>query len=137
MKYMLMIYGRQADYDAMSGAKPEQGAPWTEASLKAMFEFMGSVNNDLAESGEWVEGQGLAAPSEARLVTATRDGQPVVSDGPYGETKEVLAGFWIVDVANSERANEIAARIYTCPQPEGAPSYPVVVRPVQEGPDLA
>lgn len=137
MKYMLMIYGRQADYDAMSGTQPEQGAPWTEADLKAMFEFMSAVNNDLAESGEWVEGQGLGAPSEARLVTATRDGQPVISDGPYGETKEVLAGFWVVDVANIERATEIAARIYTCPQPAGAPSYPVVVRPIQDNPEDA
>lgn len=134
MKYMLMIYGRQADYDAMGGAEPEQGAPWTEADMRAMFEFMGSVNNDLAESGELVDAQGLVAPSEARLVTATRDGQPVISDGPYGESKEVLAGYWVVDVADIDRATEIAARVYNCPAPEGAPNYPVVVRSVDSGP---
>jgi hypothetical protein len=134
MKYMLMVLGRQDDYDAMSGAAPRQGARWTEADLKAMYDFMSAVNDDLAESGEWVEGQGLTAPSEARLVSAARDGRPVISDGPYGETEEVLAGYWIIDCAGIERATEIAARIHPCPQPEGAPNYPVVVRPVQGGP---
>ncbi|AXK34637.1 hypothetical protein DVA86_20275 [Streptomyces armeniacus] len=138
MKYMLMVLGRQADYDAMSGGTPEKGAAWTEADLKAMFDFMGALNNDLAESGELVDAQGLTAPSEARLVSATRDGQPVISDGPYGETKEVLAGYWVLDCASIDRATEIAARVATCPQPEGAPDYPVVVRPIQDGtPDFA
>ncbi|MGW7460913.1 YciI family protein [Streptomyces sp. NPDC054797] len=130
MKYMLMVLGKQADYDAMSG-KASSGSPaWSEADLKAMFDHMSALNDDLAESGEWVDGQGLAEPRQARLVTAGADGAPVISDGPYGEAKEVLAGYWIVDVPDFARAAEIAARAYACPLPEGAPHYPVVVQPV-------
>ncbi|WP_455358563.1 YciI family protein [Streptomyces sp. SYSU K21746] len=132
MKYMLMVLGKQADYDAMGGA-PSEGSPaWTEQDLKAMFDHMGALNNDLAEAGELVDAQGLAEPKQARLVTAAGDGTPVVTDGPYGETKEVLAGYWIIDVPDFARAAEIAARAYQCPLPEGAPNYPVVVHPVGE-----
>ncbi|MFF0552966.1 YciI family protein [Streptomyces sp. NPDC004311] len=136
MKYMLMVLGRQADYDAMGGTAGGSGGPaWSQADLKAMFDHMRALNDDLAESGEWVDGQGLAAPRQARLVTAAADGTPVVSDGPYGEAKEVLAGYWIVDVADFARAAEIAARAYACPVPEGAANYPVVVQPVGGGPE--
>lgn len=135
MKYMLMLMSAQKYYDAMSG-NPSPGAPaWTENELKAMFQHMGAINDDLAASGELVDAQGLAEPSQTRLVTAGADGSPVVSDGPYGETKEVLAGYWIVDVETPERAYEIAARAYSCPVPEGSdPEPPVIVRPVPDGP---
>lgn len=133
MKYMLMVLGTQADYEAMAGKASEGSPAWSEQQLKAMFEHMGSLNDDLAEAGEFVDGQGLAEPRQARFVTAAADGTPVVSDGPYGEAKEVLAGYWIVDVPNFERAAEIAARAYACPVPEGSPNYPVVVHPVGEG----
>lgn len=135
MKYMLMILGSQADYDAMSGT-PSPGAPaWSEDELKAMFQHMGALNDDLAESGELVDAQGLGEPSQSRLVTTDADGRPVVSDGPYGETKEVLAGYWVVDCATPERAYEIAARAYACPVPAGtATAPPVVVHPIQDGP---
>ncbi|MCM2576098.1 YciI family protein [Streptomyces meridianus] len=130
MKYMMMIYAKQADYDAMSGT-PTDGRPaWSEADVKAMFAHMESLNNDLAESGEWVDGQGLSEPAQARLITTGPDGAPVVTDGPYGETKEVLAGYWLLDCESIERVTEIAGRVLACPGPEGAPAYPVVVRPV-------
>ncbi|MET9319339.1 YciI family protein [Streptomyces sp. NPDC003038] len=130
MKYMLMLLGKQADYDAMGGKASGDSPAWSEADLKAMFDHMRALNDDLAEAGELVDGQGLAEPRQARLVTAGADGSPVVSDGPYGETKEVLAGYWIVDVPDFARAAEIAARAYACPIPEGSPNYPVVVHPV-------
>uniref|UniRef100_A0AAU2K3S3 YciI family protein n=1 Tax=Streptomyces sp. NBC_00049 TaxID=2903617 RepID=A0AAU2K3S3_9ACTN len=130
MKYMLMVLGSQADYDAMAGKASADNPAWSEAEVKAMFDHMGALNNDLAESGEWVDGQGLTEPRLTRFVTAGPDGAPVVSDGPYGESKEVLAGYWIVDVADFARAAEIAARAYACPAPAGAPNYPVVIRPV-------
>ncbi|MEU6311044.1 YciI family protein [Streptomyces sp. NPDC047014] len=136
MKYMLMVLGRQADYDAMGGKPDSGGGPaWSPADLKAMFDHMNALNEDLAASGEWVDGQGLAEPRRAKLVTAAPDGSPEVSDQPYGETREVLAGYWIVDVADFARAAEIAARAYACPLPEGAPNYPVVVHPLDTGPD--
>ncbi|MGW4234597.1 YciI family protein [Streptomyces sp. NPDC004980] len=135
MKYLVMVQGSQADYEAMSG-KASAGSPaWNEKDVKAMFAFMQGINNDLAESGEMVEGNGLAEPARARFVSAGADGQPVISDGPYGETKEVLAGYWVLDCASLERVTEIAARIALCPQPEGAPEYPVVIRPIDPGPD--
>lgn len=133
MKYMLMILGTQADYDAMSGAPRPGGPVWTEADLKAMVGHMSAINDDLAESGELVDGQGLVEPSRARLVS-TRDGQPVISDGPYGEAKEVLVGYWVLECESIERATEIAARVYDCPVPEGTPAYPIVVHPVADGP---
>ncbi|MEU8568427.1 YciI family protein [Streptomyces pathocidini] len=131
MKYLLMLLAKQSDYDAMAG-KGGEGPAWSEADMKAMYEHMGAINNDLAESGELVDAQGLTAPSHAKLVTATPDGQPVVSDGPYGESKEVLAGYWVIDCETPERAYEIAARAYNCPQPAGAPQYPTVVRPIDQ-----
>lgn len=134
MKYLVMVQGSQADYDAMTGKASEQSAAWSEKDLQAMFAFMGEVNNDLAESGELVDGQGLGAPSETRLVSADKDGRPVITDGPYGETKELLAGYWVLDCASLDRVTEIAARVAACPQPEGVPSYPVIIRPIQEAP---
>ncbi|MFI6003247.1 YciI family protein [Streptomyces sp. NPDC051366] len=136
MKYMLMVLGKQEDYAAMSGAAGAGGPAWTEADLKAMFAYMEALNNDISEAGELVAAEGLASPRLAKLVTANADGTPVVSDGPYGEAKEVLAGFWIVDVPDFARAAEIAARAYLCPVPEGSPNYPVVVQPVGEGPTI-
>lgn len=134
MKYMLMIMGTQAHYEAMSGT-PSPGAPaWTEEELKAMYQHMGALNEDLVASGEWVDGQGLSEPSQARLVSSDAQGRPVVSDSPYGETKEVLAGFWVVDVESPERAYEIAARAYSAPVPPGAVPPPLVVHPIPDGP---
>ncbi|WP_030761968.1 YciI family protein [Streptomyces sp. NRRL F-2664] len=130
MKYMLMVLGSQADYDAMGGRSSGGSPAWSEADLKAMFDHMSALNEDLVASGEWVDGQGLTEPRMARLVTAAPDGTPVVSDGPYGGAEEVLAGYWIVDVPDFARAAEIAARAHACPVPEGAPNPPVVVRPV-------
>ncbi|WP_055697268.1 YciI family protein [Streptomyces silaceus] len=133
MKYLIMVQGSQADYEAMAG-KPSGNSPaWSEKELQAMFAFMGEISNDLAESGELVDAQGLTEPAQARFVSRDKDGRPVVTDGPYGETKEVLAGYWLVDCAGLERATEIARRITECPGPEGLVEPPVVIRPVQDG----
>jgi hypothetical protein len=134
MKYLIMVQGSQAGYDQMSG-QSKDGNTWSPEELGAMFAHMGALNNDLAESGEFVDAQGLAEPNQARLVTS-KDGVPVVSDGPYGETKEVVAGFWIVDVKDIDRATEIAARAFECPIPSWAPTSPIVIRQIQEAPDL-
>lgn len=135
MKYMLMVLGKQADYEAMAGRASGDSPAWSEADLKAMFDHMGALNAELTAAGEWVDGQGLAEPRQARLVTAGADGTPHVSDVPYGESSAVIAGYWIVDVPDFARAAEIAARAYACPMPEGAPNYPVVVHPVGGSPE--
>jgi hypothetical protein len=134
MKYLVMVQGSQADYEAMRGnTSPASPAAWNEKDLQAMYAFMTSINDDLAESGEMVDGQGLAEPGKTRHVSLDADGKPVITDGPYGETKELLAGYWVLDCASLERVTEIAARIARCPQPAGAPDYPVVIRPILDG----
>ncbi|MDT9696345.1 YciI family protein [Streptomyces sp. P17] len=132
MKYLVMVQGSQADYEAMKGKASENSPAWSEQDVQAMFAFMGAINDDLAETGELVDAQGLAEPARTRHVDLGPDGKPVITDGPYGETKELLAGYWVLDCASLERVTEIAARVLQCPQPEGAPVYPVVIRPIGE-----
>ena len=136
-KYLVMIFGNQADYDAMNGKASEGRPAWSQQDLQTMFKYMESINNDLAESGEFVDGQGLAEPSRSVVVTAGPDGAPVVSDGPYGETREVLAGYWVLDCASIERVTEIAKRVHECPLPPGTAPSDVVVRPIDEAPAVA
>ncbi|MGW0939919.1 YciI family protein [Streptomyces sp. NPDC002666] len=133
MKYLVMVQGSQADYEAMRGNASEGNPAWNEKDIQAMFGFMGAVTNDLAESGELVDAQGLVEPSKTRFVTAGEDGRPVITDGPYGETKELLAGYWVLECESLDRVTEIAARITECPAPAGAPVRPVVIRPIDSG----
>ena len=133
MKYLVMVQGTQADYEAMRGDGSEHAPAWSEKDMQAMFAFMQSVNDDLAESGELVDGQGLGDPAQTRYVTSDKDGRPVITDGPYGETKEMLAGYWVLDCESLDRVTEIAARVARCPVPEGTRDYPVVIRQIMEG----
>ncbi len=130
MKYLVMVLGTQADYEAMQGKASEHAPAWSEKELQAMYSFMDAINDDLSESGEFLDGQGLAEPALTRFVTADKDGKPVIIDGPYDEMKEVLAGYWLLECESLERVTEIAARIAQCPVPEGSVEYPVVIRPV-------
>lgn len=133
MKYLVMVQGSQADYEAQRG-KPSPGSPvWNEQEMQAMYAFMGAINNDLSESGELLDAQGLAEHDRTRLVTADKDGKPVITDGPYSETKELMAGFWILECESLERVTEIAARVAQCPAPAGATEYPVVIRQILDG----
>ncbi|HEV2378016.1 MAG TPA: YciI family protein [Streptosporangiaceae bacterium] len=132
MKYMILTYASQQDYDALAGS-PTAGKPvWSPQDFAAMGAFMESFAKDLASSGELVETRGLAAPVHTRTIQL-RDGVPVVTDGPYAETQEVLAGYWIVDCDSFDRATEIAARLTQCPGPaEAAASARADVRPIAE-----
>ncbi|RSM72039.1 hypothetical protein DL991_34350 [Amycolatopsis sp. WAC 01375] len=111
MKYMIMMMGSQKDLDSISGS-------WSADDITALHEFMGKWNNDLVESGEFVDAQGLSQPAHARRISL-RDGAPVVTDGPYAETQEVLVGYTTVDCASYDRATEIAAKLANTPYPEG------------------
>lgn len=133
MKYMVLIQASQAHYDAMND-KDTGKAVWTQDDLKAMFAFMEALNKDLAESGELIDAQGLSEPAQARQVVAGEDGVPVVSDGPYPDTQEVLCGYWLLDCASLDRVTEIAKRVTRCPVPEGAENNPVTVRPIPDSP---
>lgn len=116
MKYMIMMFG---DQSGMEDKSPE----W----MKSMIEFMFRIDKDLEKSGELVFQQGLADPSQAKLVDL-RDGVPVATDGPFAESKESLAGFWVVDVENHARVIEIASQVVAVI--EG----PVEVREVLDAP---
>jgi hypothetical protein len=132
VKYMILIYGSQEDYDGLAGKATDKPA-WPAEDVAAMHAFMESVNKDLVESGELVDTQGLTAPVHTRRVQL-QNGVPVVTDGPYPETQEVLAGFWIVDCESFDRATEIAARVSTCPGPAWVRAGGVVdVRPIADG----
>ena len=131
MKYMILTYASQQDYDAMAG-KAGGTSPWTADDFAAMGAFMEAFNRDLAESGELVETRGLTAPAHARRVQL-RGGVPVATDGPYAETYEVLAGYWIVECESFDRATEIAARLANTPGPaEVAQKAFADVRPIAE-----
>ncbi|MER8008829.1 MULTISPECIES: YciI family protein [unclassified Streptomyces] len=130
MKYLVMVQCTQADYEAMRGNGNATSPAWSQEEIQAMYAFMGSLTDDLAETGELVDAQGLVEPARTRLVGLDDDGKPVITDGPYGETKELLAGYWVLDCASLERVTEIAERVLQCPQPAGAPGYPVVIRPI-------
>ncbi|MFJ4277591.1 YciI family protein [Streptomyces massasporeus] len=133
MKYLVMVQGTQADYEAMRGKASADSPAWSEEELQTMFAYMGAINDDLSESGEFIDGQGLAEPAQTRHVTIGDDGKAVITDGPYGETKELLAGYWVLECESLERVTEIADRVARCPQPAGAPDYPVVIRPIMDG----
>lgn len=134
MKYMIMLFGTQQDYDAMAG-RPGAAPGWTGADVARLAEFMESWWAEVVESGEAVDAQGLTAPVHARRIHL-RDGIPVVTDGPYAETQEVLAGYNIVECASFDRAVEIAARLADTPHPADAQlahEWYVDVRPVATG----
>jgi hypothetical protein len=131
MKYIILTYGSQQDYDTMAG--------WAPEDLGAMGAFMESFTNDLVESGELVDNRGLSGPVHTRRVQL-RDGVPVVTDGPYAETQEVLAGYWIVECESFDRATEIAAGLSGCPTPGDVFANSAAdVRPLDEfqaGPEI-
>ncbi len=131
MKYMILTYGSQQDYDGMA-RKATGGPAWSAEDFAAMGAFMESFNRDLAESGELVESRGLTAPVHGRRVRL-QGGVPVVTDGPYAETQEVLAGYWIVECESFDRATEIAARLSKVPAPEHVAARAFAdVRPIAE-----
>jgi hypothetical protein len=131
MKYMILTYASQQDYDGMAGKATGKPA-WSAQDFAAMGAFMEKFNKDLEESGELVETRGLAAPVHTRRL-GSRRGVPVVTDGPYAETQEVLAGYWIVECESFDRATEIAAGFANCPAPDfvAANAY-ADVRPIVE-----
>lgn len=128
MRFMLMqTYGPTA-----SGCPPID--EWPAAAVDAHIAFQQELNARLVELGELIDAVGLAGPEAARIVTS--DGRtPVVTDGPFLETKELLAGYRLVDVESWDRALEIAAQVSAAPGPGGEPiQAPIEVRPVMGAP---
>ncbi len=126
MKYILMMNCPRNGY--------EQFGAWPKKDIQANLAFMLSFNQSLRESGNFVAAEGLASPQEAKIVRAGKEGEPV-TDGVFPESKEFLAGYWIVDVETPEQAYQIAARASAAPGPGGKPfNMPIEVRQVMSGP---
>jgi hypothetical protein len=129
MRYMLMMNAPRGtgDYQVMS---------WSPEDLKAHIGFMHEFNKELTAAGELVAAEGLAPPGQAKLVRA-KSGGPPATDGVFPESKEFLAGFWIIDVDREERAYELAAKASSAPGPGGAPlMMPIEVRQVMSAPPI-
>jgi hypothetical protein len=128
MKFLLMMNGPRDAY-------AQFGAKMTADDLQAHFGFMKRFAKELEHAGELVAVAGLADPMQAVLVRAGKGGAPEVTDGPFAEAKEFLAGYWIVDVDTAQRAYEIAARASAAPGPGGAPlNIAIEVRQIMAGP---
>ena len=130
MKYMILTFASQQDYQEIAG-RPSERPAWTPEEYAAIGAFMEAYNQELLDSGELVETRGLSAPVHTRRV-GLQEGAPVVTDGPYAEAEEVLAGYWVVDCESFDRATEIAARLAGCPGPVDAASAFADVRPIAE-----
>ena len=110
---------------------------WSPEDIKAHIDFQFAVNKALQEAGEFVDGQGLAGPDLAKFVVWDGSGSPVVTDGPFAESKELLAGYRMVDVESEARAIEIAAQCSAAPGPNGVPiQQPIEVRQVMGAPSV-
>jgi hypothetical protein len=122
MKYILMMNGTKADFEGY--------ARWSKEDLQANVAFMRAFSKELKDAGVFVASEGLGWPSEARLVRAGSKGEPI-TDGVFPESKEFLAGYWIVDVEGPEQAYAIAAKLSRAPGGGGTTAnMPVEVRQV-------
>ena len=128
MRFMLMM-------NAPKGTGDWQVTNWPAGDLKAHIEFMQRFAQELTGTGELVDAQGLAGPQDVRIVRAGPGGRPEVTDGPFAEAKEFLAGYWIIDVETPERAYQVAAEASAAPGPGGAPlNLAIEVRQVMSVP---
>jgi hypothetical protein len=131
VKYMLMMHAPRTGWDTAGIGT------WPPEDIKAHIGFMLRFNKELREAGEFVGAEGLAGPEQARVVRAKKNGAPDVTDGPFAEAKEFLAGYWIVDVESPEQAYAIAARASAAPGKGGAPmNMPIEVRQVMSAPPV-
>jgi hypothetical protein len=125
MKFILMMNGTKANWD--------EYAKWSKEDLEKNVAFMRNFTKQLKDEGVFVATAGLGWPNQAKIVRAGNDGMPI-TDGVFPESKEFLAGYWIVDVENEEQAYRIAVRASAGPGRGGKPGgMPIEVRQVLSG----
>ncbi|MGI8677212.1 MAG: YciI family protein [Jatrophihabitans sp.] len=131
MRYMLL--------QAYGGVELEGCLPmteWAPKDVSAHIDFQHALNTELLDSGELVDAQGLAGPDVAKFVVSDGVNAPRIIDGPYPESKELLAGYRLIDVDSLDRALDIAARSSAAPGPGGVPiQQQIEVRQVLSAPD--
>ena len=109
---------------------------WSPEDIQAHITFQQVLNAELTERGELVGAEGLAGPDQARFVVSDGVAAPVVTDGPFPESKELLAGYRTVDVDSLDRAIQIAAQISAAPGYQGEPvRAPIEVRQIMGPPE--
>jgi hypothetical protein len=116
MKFMLL-----QDYGGIQRDDVPMMSEWTPEAVAAHITFQKDLNAELRERGELVEAQALTSPELAKFVVSDGGASPVITDGPFPESKELLAGYRMIDVESIERALEIAARGSAAPAHDGAP----------------
>ena len=126
MKYLLIVNFEPGVIDT-----PMED--WNPEEVQAHLDYYSLLERELVESGELVSSEVLAGPDLAKVVTSDGVNAPVVTDGPFQEFKEWVAGYQIVDVESEARAVEIAAKISAVPGPGGKPvQQPIIVRQVMD-----
>jgi hypothetical protein len=127
MKYVLIV-------NFQPGVVDTPMEEWKPAELEAHLDYYGALQQELVGNGELVQSEVLAGPDLGKVVTSDGTHAPVVTDGPFQEFKEWVAGFQIVDVDSEARAIEIAAKISAVPGPDGRSiQQPIIVRQVMDG----
>jgi len=129
-KYLLTV-----DYNG--GAIDTPMTEWAPGDVKVHMDYYRTLLAELKASGELVDDQALTGPEHAKVVTSDGATAPVITDGPFVEFKEMLAGYELIDVESEDRAIEIAARLSCVPGPGGVPlQQPIGVRRVMDAADF-
>ena len=130
-KFLLVV-------DHHGGACDTPMTEWAPEEVRAHLDYYRELMKELTDAGELVDAQSLTGPESARVVTSDGRAAPVVTEGPFAEYKEMLAGYQLVDVESEERAIEIAAKLSCVPGPGGVPlQQPIGVRRVMDASDIA
>ena len=130
-KYLLLKHYRGGPERSTQGNVPME--EWTPQEISDHLAFMDHVADVLRERGEFVDGQALSP--EGTFVRFDAEGKPPVTDGPFAETKDLIAGWMVIDVDSVQRAHEAAAFLSSAPGPGGQPLQEwIEVRPFLEMP---
>jgi hypothetical protein len=125
-RYLLVV-------DFQGGVCETPMEEWEPEEVTAHLDYYRALHEELVNSGELVQSEVLTGPDLAKIVTSDGLTAPVVTDGPFQEFKEWLAGYQIVDVESEARAIEIAAKLSAVPGPGGAATQqPIQLRQVMD-----
>ncbi|WP_109472797.1 YciI family protein [Ornithinimicrobium cavernae] len=120
-KYLLLKHYRRSSGPGNLPAADVPMDQWTQQEIDAHLTYMDDFADRLRERGEFVDGQALSP--EGTFVRYDGEGRPPVTDGPFAETKDLIAGWMIIDVDSQERAHEAAAELSAAPGKGGEPIH--------------
>jgi hypothetical protein len=121
---------KETQHDEVSASQHYRGAPeavndvpmdqWTPEEVEDHLQFMADFAARLEGTGEYVDGQALSP--EGTFVRYDGEGRPPVTDGPFAETKDLIAGWMVIDVDTYERALALAGELSAAPEPAASRS---------------